>query len=465
MANTLRDNQIEQLRPRSDIATTETEAGPSFLRTVGPGDAQEFLDLTAALSPEDQRRVEEVDIYSVPGGGVELFKGTGLPGPQVPLQNLQSYIHTGPTGTEPVPERLQDLSEAELAKIQTGEAVDPRLQALIDQPDIAQIEQDLALVRNVDPTKLKGEDLENYNAAQERIDIFAAPPKPTGQLPQVATRAQLDQFKQHLIQTQFGGVDPRRRNIAEEIMQLPDMFFQRYYEKMWQEPAMAAGQIMPRWVDLDLSKKKAVMNEAKVLEEKRRREEQKIQVQAYHGAINAAEDQIERTEQAIQQITERNLKMRAFEEKGRARAAEDLPKVSKQILDAQLQVNAIRDQYGENSPQMMAHRQYITDLVKQQSTLRRAATETRTADEPVRGGEPEPGAAPGEMTLEQMVQEAKRRHPNDREAAKALLAEWGVSTQSTGKKQKKQREKTRTPSGLLVEQSPTWHTRLGNKGA
>jgi len=354
-------------------------------------------------------------VYNVPGGRVELFPGTGAPPEDVQLQNKESYIYTG---QGPVPDRLQDIGYTK-ESFEAG-IEDPRLQMYMDDPELVQLHSDLARVKNQDPTTLEGNELKEYQSAQARIDAAAAPTQPTGQLPQIVSMDQVKQFEQIMIQEEFGGVDPRTRNIYDEVYALPESYYMNFYQDNYWQPGA------PIWGDLDAKSKNQIKTQARSMEFNRLQQEIQLQVDALNRTIADATNQAKRTEAAMKELEKQRTARQKAAMKAKTEAGESIPNIQKSLVEAQTKLSEL-EMAGDPSSVAM-QREYIQSLVKQLTGARRTAGETTAAGAPDRTGvkEGQQLKAPTKEVLE----EAKRLHPNDLQAALKWLQDQGYDTSS-----------------------------------
>ena len=394
-------------------------------------EATEFTELASRLDPADQARLTGIDVYDVPGGSVQLFRGTGDPASQVRLENLESAFFTG---SGPIPARLQgdiptdsETGQPDVAgfreAFRSGEVTDPRLAAHMEDPDLAQTEADIARVRHQDPEKLKGAELEEYNAAVERLERPPGPRPDMGQLPERITFGQIDQFMDQFIQTTFGETgDPRTRNIHEEIQVLPETFFRTFYQDRLYDPMDPESLL---YDDLPAAQREKIRQMAKKEEFERLSAEKSIQAAA-----------LDRFETTLRNRAKRQAKVEAdmqkLQRQKREKAVTALPDLTAKLATAQQELDEMESGAGldmeVSADTLAAKRAEVRELA---AALQRArqASGTARAGEPVRG-EREPGAAPGEQNLESLVKEAKRRFPNDEQAALKWLQDQGIDTRS-----------------------------------
>lgn len=406
MARTLRD-----LRPRSDIAQSPI---PGEEETISPGITRqtinsrtnlgEYVGQTAALDPLDQSFVRDVNVYRTPGGEVTQFAGTGLPG-GVDLSRLESFIPEGTVTPE-------------------GEYVPPvQLQMLMDDPQLAQVEADLALIKSQDPEDLDASDLKKYREAERRVEDYAFDRPQPAQLGALPTMDDVRRFEEQLIENQFGGVDPRTRNVYEEIRGLGAADYRSHYNQIW-DP----NSDMPAlYEDLDPKVRAEFEKNVRTAEFKRIQEEIHLQNTALNRVINEATAQAKQTEKAQRDWREALNRFREQSVKTREQAQEKAIELSGKLSDAQAELTAKIDQFGEGSPEVATHRAHIQELTSALTAVRKKATETKSAGEPARTGQEGGKLKPA---TREIVQMAAQKFPNDRAAALKWLQDQGYDTSS-----------------------------------
>jgi len=233
----------------------------------------------------------------------------------------------------------------------TGEPVtNYKLQAYIDNPQLADIERDLALVQagpgqytapgeseKVVPENLyrrtgeyegttveetpnpkyaweqgkKAKTAADAAAASQRLASYAsgnqgaAQPMPSMQPQPIrfdGTYADRRQFKQMIIDTKFAGLDPLTVDPIAKVEEMPISFYQQKYDERF---ANSYGD-MPYWYDLDEKQRQAFITQQKAIEIKKAQSAQSVmanQMRDYLGdyeaqaTINEAEERRKRETQ------------------------------------------------------------------------------------------------------------------------------------------------------------------------
>jgi len=233
----------------------------------------------------------------------------------------------------------------------TGEPVtNYKLQAYIDNPQLADIERDLALVQagpgqytapgeseKVVPENLyrrtgeyegttveetpnpkyaweqgkKAKTAADAAAASQRLAAYAsgnqgaAQPMPSMQPQPIrfdGTYADRRQFKQMIIDTKFAGLDPLTVDPIAKVEEMPISFYQQKYDERF---ANSYGD-MPYWYDLDEKQRQAFITQQKAIEIKKAQSAQSVmanQMRDYLGdyeaqaTINEAEERRKRETQ------------------------------------------------------------------------------------------------------------------------------------------------------------------------
>jgi hypothetical protein len=230
----------------------------------------------------------------------------------------------------------------------TGEPVtNYKLQAYIDNPQLADIERDLALIKegpgqetdlskppqqydysrtgdyeSQQITKSETPEYKAYeskearrkaeqpkiDAASQRLAAYAsgnqgaAQPMPSMQPQPIrfdGTYADRRQFKQMIIDTKFAGLDPLTIDPIAKVEEMPISFYQQKYDERF---ANSYGD-MPYWYDLDEKQRQAFITQQKAIEIKKAQSVQSVmanQMKDYLGdyeaqaAIHEAEQERER---------------------------------------------------------------------------------------------------------------------------------------------------------------------------
>lgn len=302
------------------------------------------------------------------GGAAFVFPGTGVPGPEmgfqadpIGLSHLESYVSPGtvtPEGEYQPP---------------------PELQAFMDDPNLAQVNADLARIQSQDPELLPADELTEYRAAEKRIEDYAygAPDKPTTLKP-TPTLADVERFETEFINKAFGGVDPRTRNIYEEVSAIGPETYRSTFEQMYPDAMML-------YDDLDAKTKSDFDKSVRAQEFKRIQEQIQLQVEAFNRTMDQARTEAAQTAKAEETRKKAIARMKASSMKTREQAQERAVELSGKLNDATAELQAKLD---AGDPEAIAtHRQYIQQLTIALKDATRKATETEVAGAPKRTGE------------------------------------------------------------------------------
>ena len=276
----------------------------------------------------------------------------------------------------------------------TGEYVtNPNLQRYMDNPELADLEADLALVKSsggvIEPeptrqitTGYEGEyesrqpvqetivnpEHERYqdyqdrvSAASQRLEQYAAgkPYQPYNQQPEVMQPLQFTgspeervRFKQMIIDSKFQGLDPVSIDPMAQVEKMSFQDWQRIYEQQY---ANSGGQ-MPLWWDLDQKEKMSWIKSQKSIEYEKAQSAKAVMLDQYKQDLGEYEANVQWNEQR----RERNLARSQNAIKRYQAARKEASAMKKSNLDERIdltkEMEDIEKSVYENrhNPEMMA---------------------------------------------------------------------------------------------------------------
>jgi len=348
---------------------------------------------------------------------VRFYPGTGEPAEEVWKtipQRLESFIEPSESFVRtPEGKVTRDLGE----KGEVVHKVDPEIQARMDEPWLAQLDADIATVRNVDPQdpRLSEETRRQVKEAQDRIQAVAsAAPRsrPTGMV-QLPTEENRENFVNFAIQERFGGVDPRLRNPIEEVRSLGEDYWRDVHER--QRRAAGGGGL--HWDVMDDKEKEKTLKSMMTFDIDTREIDIKNQVAMLESMIGRYDTDTQRAKAKMEEFVRRGEQefkeqiKRTREAKESARKAvlslgSDLTKAQQELAEARTEhLGATDDTRPEIEQRIKDIQTRIEDIRGQLGEARVEATKTEYP-QPEQGApkEKKPAQQAGNLPTQQEIQ-------------------------------------------------------------